>query len=106
MSVKMLSMNTFHYLRGKLLDVWKLPSEFVTDSKYIEFNTDEIEVKALSTCFYFKPKFIYNRNYSVLIHIEDALTVEITKNLEVGGINNLKKYLIKILLVKSNLSGS
>ena len=58
MSVKMLSMNTFHYLRGKLLDVWKLPSEFVTDSKYIEFNTNEIEVKALSTCFYFKPKFI------------------------------------------------
>ena len=80
-------------IRGEMVDVWKLPLELVTDSEYLEFKTEEIEVKEFSTCFYFKPKFMYNRNYSVLIYIEDALTVGIFKESGSGWVDIGSEYL-------------
>ena len=75
---------------AEMVDVWKLPPELDTD--FLEFKTEDMEIKDLSTCFYFKPKFMYNRNYSVLVHIEDVLTIGIFKDSGSGWVDIGSEY--------------
>ena len=65
---------------GEMVEVFTLPMKPANKTQFVQFETEKKDIEAISACFYFKPNFRFNLNYSMLLDIPDVLSIGIYKD--------------------------